>query len=126
MDIEKFLEVSKKVCNYQKQSRGEECDVGCPFNNVCNLKVVDLLSIDEDMVEKVQQYYDKEISYLRTRQQAYLAAFPKAPRDSKGVIDVCPKSADMTLSRLCEKYKYNCVMCRAQYWGGIHVTACMQ
>lgn len=126
MDIMEFLEVSKKVCNYKKQSLGEGCELGCPFNDVCNLQVVDLLGIDENVVDDVQRYYDEKISGLKTRQQAYLAVFPKAPKDIKGIIDVCPKSADRTLSNLCEKYKYNCAMCRTQYWEGIHVTACMQ
>ena len=126
MDIMEFLKMSEMVCDFHKQVNGDICRPGCPFQDVCVLHRVDLLDIDEDVIAGVQRCYDEKISCLKNRQQAYLAVFPKAPKDSKGVIDVCPNRADKTLLDLCEKYNHDCAMCRAQYWEGIYVTACMR
>lgn len=110
MDAVKFIEEAKRMCNANISNCAECCK-----GRACPINLPGANYTPEERVKLVEEW--SAAHPRKTRQSVFLEQWPDADRDNKGVIAICPKYVDRSVTCARDKTIFKmCEDCRREFW----------
>lgn len=112
MDAVEFLKEKERMCN--KCGACSRCPVDIK-NNGFYMDCEDLaIENPEEFVAIVERWSAEHPA--KTRQSEFLKMFPNADLTRGGVINICPRYADVNYRKQDERCDIDCGSCVKEYW----------